>query len=74
MKAFGAHLLDEIKQVEAFWSLLDTILRVYREARHFKHEYDHLRHQVIRYWHLFLQFLARVFHRCRVLLREAIGM
>jgi len=74
MKGFGAHVLDEIKQVEAFWSLLDTLLRVYREARHLKHEYDHFRHQVIHYWNLFLQFLAKALHRFQVLLREFIGI
>jgi len=74
LRAFGAHILDEIRQVEAFWSLLDTILRVWREVMRLKHEYAHLRHQVIHYWHIFLQFLARVWRRCTQLAREAIGL
>jgi len=74
LKAFGAHVLDEIRQVEAFWSLLDAILRAWREVMRLKREYAQLRHQIIHYWHIFLQFLARVWHRFVELAREAIGI
>lgn len=74
LRAFGAHVLDEIRQVEAFCSLLDAILRAWREVMRLEHEYAHLRHQVIHYWHLFLQFLAGVWHICQAVAREAIGL
>jgi hypothetical protein len=74
LRAFGAHVLDEIRQVEAFWSLLNAILRAWREVKHLQHEYAHFKHQMIHYWHLFLEFLTRIGHRCQHLAREAIGI